>query len=216
MIRELLSGCIVDYDLDTTFALDIKKIDADEALDLVEAEIAKVKNKLVEFVRASVSGDTFYYKGFLDDSKKEEERLNKIWNYINDDDADTYYLEPYGYDLAGRILKLCDVTIRHAIDFTNHSGVQFNEVKSKDLAPLTLLMNTSGEIVAEDRQSADIARAAYYDPSSYRKFKCKDCGCNSFVKISQDDWMRKKGFEPIKRCTACRGIKKYKQQLGIK
>lgn len=212
MIISTCAGCEVDYSVGHVF----EKISVDEAFDRLDAELEEIHAEKLEFARQGIESDGYYSHHSMQTLNELEQIYNKIWDFIKNDDAEEYYLNTSRTKLYEQLFAFCSVEIRYTIFGTPGGPSQASIAHTKDFVELAALAECDGKVTAVDKVSTQVVYAAKHNPGGYRLFLCKECGRDTQVEKSHDNWMLSRGLQPSRRCDLCRITGKYKKQLGIK
>lgn len=205
----------IDYGIVDIGTSDIVSLTTNETYDILEDLLDELKTVRKNTVHAHVADlDTDYTT-----STKMSQKLDKLWNRLDNDDADTYYLKKKDHDYVmdnrndpvsrgNAILHLLCKGTYDTVEYETRLSPEKAEVaeirKSHD-AYLQLRDVSSDKHLNLSDSTSLTASASTVDHinTNCRIFKCKDCGKLTYVDRREDQNMVDRGLKPVQRCYNC-------------
>lgn len=205
----------IDYGIVDIGTSDIVSLTTNETYDILEDLLDELKTVRKNTVHAYVAGlDTDYTT-----STKMSQELDKLWNQLDNDDDDTYYLSGTDYNCVTNchnnpifrgdaILHLLCKGTYDTIEYKTKLSpekAEVAEIRESHVAYLQL-RDVSGDKHLNLSDSASLTASTStvdYINTNCRIFRCKDCGRFTYVDHREDQNMIDRGLKPVKRCYNC-------------
>lgn len=205
----------IDYGIVDIGTPGIVSLTTNETYDILEDLLDELKTVRKNTVHAYVAGlDTDYTA-----STKMSQELDKLWNQLDNDDADTYYLRETDHNCVTNchndpvsrgdaILHLLCKGTYDTIEYETKLSpekAEVTEIRESHVAYLRLLDVSSGKHLNLSDSTSLTASASTVDNinTNCRIFRCKDCGRLTYVDRREDQNMIDRGLKPVKRCYNC-------------
>lgn len=213
----------IDYGIVDIGTPGIVSLTTNETYDILEDLLNELKTVRKNTVHAYVAGlDTDYTT-----STKTSQELDKLWNQLDNDDANTYYLRKtdhncvtnYHNDPVSRgdaILHLLCKGTYDTVEYETRLSPEKAEVaeirKSHDAYLQLRDVSSNKHLTLSDSTSLTASTSTVDNiNTNCRIFRCKDCGRLTYVDRREDQNMIDRGLKPVQRCYSCIQARKRKR-----
>lgn len=205
----------IDYGIVDIGTSGIIRLTTNETYDILEDLLNELKTVRKNTVHAHAAGlDTDYTA-----STKMSQELDKLWNQLDNDDDDIYYLCGTDYNCVtnchnnpifrgNAILHLLCKGTYDTIEYETKLSPEkadVTEIRESHVAYLRLRDVSSDKHLTLSHSASLTASESTVDyiNTNCRIFRCKACGRLTYVDRRKDRDMTDRGLKPVQRCYNC-------------
>lgn len=188
-------------------------------LDAVEAELKKVArlraNSSPEVMQSLIRGRVVSRDGYAGDMynlQRTKETLEAQWDYLQEDEHDSYYVELSGEAPNIYIEKPVSITVYKEQLTEDGYGIVSETVDGTDFVNILVDIPANKVLNILDSNFTKLIDSVEEKNREYRACKCKSCGEVFPVSREEDRWMRNKGLVCRVRCSKC--VEERKRRKG--
>lgn len=185
-------------------------------LDMLNTAMNRVDTQLQRLSLAQAHGEANCFMGVeLNKATATREDLNKLWDFVQQDTTETYYLcnsDKRTTDEITAAQEMCERLLRkgtliertYSVELLVDIGAAVAVKIDKTDAYLSIYYTGGVTYTLEDkREYALVKRKVQHMNETARIFKCKQCGKIAYISKADDARKLARGLTPIQQCCSC-------------